>query len=327
MPTVPEYPEEDWMLRLGRESGARQRFAAMLPKRAIPTSDIEESEKAMPLGAMAGPTQTQKSLKELTSEWAKKNVKAAEWAKKGVKPEFSKEEMAAGEWIQQNIKPSMHEIANKGVRNIYRIADEFAERHAVKGPREFQPVNWQALQNKYTGGAAIPTEKMEAARKLGYNPEYPIYKGGRRSEQEILERRTISDPSKKEFEKGQFFAEDPMVARHYKHSGGDVVEYVASPKKPAVVDLRGRHYDEDEMHGILEGARAKGHDLVVVKNIHDVGGGPQNQVVVIDPKIVRHPTAKFDPKLHHSINDLLATLLGVAGVGKVAKELSPDENK
>src|SRR5262245_58939482 len=27
MPQVPDYPEEDWMLRLGREDGSRQRFA------------------------------------------------------------------------------------------------------------------------------------------------------------------------------------------------------------------------------------------------------------------------------------------------------------
>ena len=92
-------------------------------------------------------------------------------------------------------------------------------------------------------------------------------------------------------------------------------------------DAKGKEYDTEEMTKMLDNARTKGHDLVVVKNVYDAGSGmPQNQIVVTDPSIVRSPKAKFDPESHH-INDVLATLLAAAGIGKAVKELKPDESK
>ena len=49
MPTVPEYPQEDWMTALGAENGSRKQWqmAMMEPKKAIPESGMAESEKVL----------------------------------------------------------------------------------------------------------------------------------------------------------------------------------------------------------------------------------------------------------------------------------------
>lgn len=239
--------------------------------------------------------------------------------------EFTKEEMKAGEWIQQNI-PANKQESMKGIvgsAKTYRINDEYEDKHSQYGthrPREFEPVDWKALQNEYIRmGAKVPESKAEQAKELGYNIKYPMYRGSTTTEQELLARRTMHDPGEKEHERAHFFAESPDIAGEYKRSYGGVTEFVASPKNPAVIDLKGKGYDSDHMHDIVEGARAKGHDLVVIKNIWDIGG-KQNQVIVTDPGILRHPSAKFDPK-SHGLNDLLATLLATVGTGAVTKEL------
>jgi hypothetical protein len=100
---------------------------------------------------------------------------------------------------------------------------------------------------------------------------------------------------------------------------------VAAPKNPAVIDLKGKYYDDDEMHSIVEAVRNKGHDITIIRNIKDIGskGQPQNQIVVTDPKILRRPEAKFDPDSFH-LNDLLAAIGGLAVAGGAMKELNPD---
>ena len=329
MPTVPEYPEEDWMTQLGMASGSRQRWqmAMMEPKKAIPISPTEEAEKIV-TGAAAGPGKGKPSpmgeMEKYPPAPYEPMSKQEKFAKPGPIEPFSKEEYAAGKWVAENIlkskQPSMHEIASKGVQNIYKVADEYEAKWSQSGKSpELQPVNWQELQNRY-----MKVDLPEQAKQLGFSEKYPIYKGGARTEA----KGPLKDPAGKGFERGLFFAEDPDIAQAYTaKSYIKPIEYVAAPKNPATVDLRGKAYDSDTMHSVVETARQKGHDLVVVKNVLDVGSGkPQNQIVVTDPSIVRSPKAKFDPNAHH-INDVLATLLATAGVGKAVKELNPDKNQ
>jgi len=420
MPTVPSYPEEDWMLRLGRESGSRQRWqmAMMEPKRAIPESGMAEQEKVI-TGAAAGagkaPTQFEKAIgkppaktptfdftkpgyvggqepapspgkplstydqKQLTDKlqtWHNKHSKLTdkygdtydEWKDMPVSPQahkelkelrdfygkghidrtldkihaqslqsggqkpFTAEEMKAGQWIADNVKPAHQDMASKAVKNIYAIADEYTKKWAqASTPSEYhklEPVDWQTLQNKYVPRAlASSPEAAERAAAQGYNLGYPMYRGSASgtTEAELFQRRTMHDPASKEYERGLFFAEKPGVARHYSHYGAQPIEYVASPKNPAIIDMKGKGYNSDVMHDIIETARGKGHDAVVMKDIWDVGG-KQNQIIITDPGIIRSPKAQFDPKSFR-INDVLATLLGVAGVSKAAKELMGDKDK
>ena len=318
------------MSALGVENGSRRRFqlAMMEPKKAIPVSPIEESEKIM-----TGPLGSGKPAQRVTPDPGfpeSKGYKLPPGMKEPTAEElkqkpFTEQEMAAGKWISENIakskQPSMHEIASKGIDNIYKVSDEFTNKWAVKGETELsslKPVNWKDLQNRY-----MRVDLPEQAKQLGFSEEYPFYKGGRRGVAEG----PLPDPSVKQTERGQFFAEEPRIAGHYARAGTEPVEYVAAPKNAATIDLKGQWYDEDRMHSIVEAARKQGHDLVVIQNIRDIGSNkPQNQIVVTDPSIVRSPNAKFDPNVHH-INDVLATLLAAAGAGAITKELNPDKNK
>jgi hypothetical protein len=205
----------------------------------------------------------------------------------------------------------LNDIAHAASNNYYHIADKFIEKYreraAVANERPI-PINWMALQNSLIPPASIPKHAVEA----GFNPNYTFTRGGsgkRRTE--------LADPSTKRQERGIFFAENPKIAKEYHTgaAGAPMFEYVARPQSPAVIDLGGQGYDSETMHRILENARAKGHDLVVVSNVIDIGSGkPQNQIVVLDPKIVRYPSAQFDPDKFH-INDMTAAIVGAAGAG------------
>jgi hypothetical protein len=206
------------------------------------------------------------------------------------------------------------------------VGQSLASKPSVSTPSSYpktgkiEPLDWNAIQNKYAPAVELPP----GAKEQGFNPQYPFYKGGGSPEL----RRQLPDPSKKDYERGQFFAEDPKVAKAYAHTGGSIHKYVAAPKNPAVIDLKGKGYDSEHMHHIIEEARDRGHDLVVIRNILDIGSGgrTQNQVVVTDPSIVRHPSAKFDPGSMH-MSDVLAGILAGAAVGKTVKELNPKDEK
>jgi len=288
MPTVPEYPEEDWMARLGRENGSRQRFAAMTDP--FRKRDIEGP---LPRGESSGGGK--------------------------LKPSPMPDYLMSPPKVAQP-KASTGDIAEKAVSNIYRISDEFTSKwRGMVETGGMKPIDWKEMQNRFVPQASpLAGVRKEQAESLGYNPRMPMYKGG------TWAHRQLSDPTEKSSERGIFFAEDPKIAEQYGGAGGPS-QYVASPRNPAVIDLRGKHYSRDSMHNILETARDKGHDLVVIKNIRDVGPtdiAKQHQIVVLDPKIVRKPTAMFDPGSHH-LHDLLATILATAGTAGAVKTLSP----
>ena len=194
---------------------------------------------------------------------------------------------------------------------------------------ELKTIDWMELQNKYVPKSYLTQadpSTQQRARGQGYNPEYPIYKGGWRSDPY---ERPLPDPSKKSSERGLFFSEDPEVARWYAASGR-AAEFVARPKNPAMIDFKGRVYDHNTMDKVVEDARRAGHDAVVIRNVVDVGGTPegiQTQIVITDPKLVRAPTAKFDPESMH-LGDLLSSIVAGAAVsGAAVKTLSPGKEE
>lgn len=251
-------------------------------------------------------------LKDEIAAWKKANQKPVSLAQEPFKfDDFDIPGAPKGSGAQY--KNGLAEIADDAEMNHYFSTFE-GPKVGLGAMEGITPKQWMEIQNKYAPKVDIP----ESAVGAGFNPAYPIYKGGRREEL----RRELSDPSKKDYERGHFFSDDPKVADAY----GYVHEYVAKPKNPAIIDVAGQGYSSSWMETLIEHARDKGHDLLIVRGMHDIGTrARQNQVIVLDASIVRHPTAKFDPDTFH-MRDVLAGVLATIGGAKVAKEMSePNE--
>ena len=136
----------------------------------------------------------------------------------------------------------------------------------------------------------------------------------------------LLDPKNKTWEKGLFFSDDPDVAHSYSLGGSRALPYVARAHNPMEVHWPTAtgldDYNSGHMNAILHAARDKGADMVVVRDMHDMGGA-QDQYVVLDPKIVRQPGAEFDP----SKMDLAKLAAGVGGAGVVGAAAQNEESK
>jgi hypothetical protein len=201
--------------------------------------------------------------------------------------------------------------------------------------KHIQPLDWQnfmaaSAAAKKVGGLqppAFPNPETQArAASLGFNTNLPLFKGGYRSD---YPEETFDPATKKSFERGNFLTDAQSVAKTYAKtgSGGGVLPYVARAKNPGVIDWQNAvgdpDYNETDMHDIVEAARGKGHDLLVVKGVHDLGGGgmPQNQYVALDPSILRAPTAKFDPAKVAQPWPLAGITGGAIGAGSVSPQI------
>jgi hypothetical protein len=178
---------------------------------------------------------------------------------------------------------------------------------------EFEPLDWRSEVSPHA--TEFSRNIPRHAEELGFNPNVPLFKG-RASERPIIEK-ALPDPRKKEYEPGLFFAEDPEIARNY---GSQMAEYVARAENPAQINwekfVGDKGYSEEYMTKILESAQRRGHDLLKITNMRDMGGH-QNQYVVLDPTIARFPHAAFDPlrlKDNNLLGGIAGTLGGLAGL-------------
>jgi ADP-ribosyltransferase exoenzyme len=167
---------------------------------------------------------------------------------------------------------------------------------AARGMEEhIKPFDWNALRGEK--GVNLPEHALEQ----GYNALYPLYKGTKDVFDYPEKLGTTLLSGKKQWEKGLFFADDPKVGKGYAEGRGNVLTYVARAEKPMQVDwgkATGQpDYDTTSMHHLIEAARAKGADLLHIRNVEDVGkyDAPQNQIVALNPNIIRAPSANFDP--------------------------------
>lgn len=208
------------------------------------------------------------------------------------------------------------------------IVEAAKERTAKLNPAEqIAPIDWAKMSGRKGDVDWFPVMPEEVpvdfVKALGFNLDVPLYKGGSRDYY-----RNLPDPSRKNYERASFFADKQDVAAKY----GTPLQHVARAEKAGEVDwlkATGKSgYDEADMHMLIEAAREKGHDLLHIKNLYDMGG-MQNQIAVLNPAIVRAPSAKFDPdKLH--ISDILAGLGSgavLAGVGAQEAKAAPPKAK
>lgn len=209
---------------------------------------------------------------------------------------------------------------NEKTQDILNAADYKATKAAQMAAYEksLTPIDWQTVEpHSSVKDNVLPPKVSDfpnisdtlELEKQGYNTNFFLYKGGRSN------RETLPDPAKKNYERGLFYADSPSVAERY--AKADVAKYVARAPKAFSADWKKAtgtsYYDEAHMTPLIEAARNKGADLLMLKHLSDMGG-MQNQYVVINPSIVRSPKAKFDPaKL--DLNNLLA---GLAGFGVAA---------
>lgn len=180
------------------------------------------------------------------------------------------------------------------------------------------PLNWESMTHNYAPASFEDIQARERARQLGFNIDNPLFKGG--NLKDYPENLYIPNKS---YERGLFFSDNPTVANSYARYGASPLEYVARAERPMTVDwptaTGQKDYQESHMHALIEAARAKGADLLHIGNIRDIGG-KQDQYVVLDPSIVRAPTAQFDPSRLKEA----APLAGLAGLS--AGGLFFDEN-
>lgn len=175
--------------------------------------------------------------------------------------------------------------------------------------------------------------QQKKAESTGHNIKLLLWKG---HSKEYDYPEEIKDFSAKKnwqgktgFERANFLTHRKDVASAY---GYKKTSYVARGRVYEVdfEDLYGQsgYFDVDKgVHRIIEAARAKDADMVLIHNITDWGQHNQSikqtQYAVINQNILRAPHAKFDPtKLH-----LARPLLGLVGGGLLVYGSAEEEPK
>jgi hypothetical protein len=103
--------------------------------------------------------------------------------------------------------------------------------------------------------------------------------------------------------------------------GGNVMPVALRYKNPMYHDFGGKAYREQTYKELLQEAKSKGHDALILKNTFDPAVGKAKLVdvgVVFEPNQVRSKFAAFDP-LRKNDADLLAGI-GVGGLLAVDDE-------
>jgi hypothetical protein len=203
--------------------------------------------------------------------------------------------------------PSIGSALEEAARAHKQIMGSESNRYA----KYIEPLDWSKMVSPSGAQTAIP----EHASMQGYNALYPLYKGTKHVEDYPEKLGTTLLSGKKQWERGLFFADTPDVAGGY----GTPLEYVARAEKPMQVDwvtaTGTGEYDTTLMHHLIEGARSKGADLLHIRNLEDVDKHEksvmQNQIIAINPSIVRAPRANFDPaRIKENV-----PLAGIAALG------------
>jgi len=142
------------------------------------------------------------------------------------------------------------------------------------------------------------------------------------------------NPATKDYEPGLFF--HPDVNAYGKSGmvnanmyGTNLNPHVLRAENPLVTDWKtvskGTMYNKDKMSKVIKDAWNKGHDALLLKNIHDLGGN-HDQLIVRHPSQLRHPHAAFDPKYKDTANLLAARGTGVPPMVVQDQDLEGGDN-
>ena len=227
-------------------------------------------------------------------------------------------------------RPATEPPASKG-KDPYSVDYSTEEEY---GPEKYEPhlrpVNWSEVKGKSPQNLLTPDMPTYGpAMEQGYNPNLLLHRGTPKP----ITGQAWWDPSTKPRERGLFAADEPRVAKVY---GQNQYPAVGAFDKPMEIDwptATGRDaYSSAHMPGIIDAARAKGADLLIIRNIEDIvnsGKAAHDQYVVLDPGKLRDPQlAKFDPARKGENNLLAGVAGGMVGLPVMKSLLAPtDEGK
>lgn len=248
-----------------------------------------------------------------SDEFHKKDMTKDDWD--DLDAEYEKA-MAAHEAHESDLYSGRYAIQDEGIASHLKPIDwtkykvPETETHKTYPLSQFHPESTKL----------IPENLVNHIKSLFFNPEIPLWKGGFKGYPE-----KINDPTIKHMEQGFFLHDHPRLAEGYagEYFGETmkpgVTPYVVRSQKAAEVDWRaltGAHdYFASAMDKLINAGHANGNDLIVLRNISDVGSyAPETQYIVLDPAILRAPHASFSPSELHMNGPLRFFPWGAVGV-------------
>ena len=135
------------------------------------------------------------------------------------------------------------------------------------------------------------------AKAMGFNTEITLYHGTSWAFNQFDLKKS------KNGELGIFATRDTDIAQQY--GGKYIIPLWAKMESPKVVDWKGHQYSNTYMIKEINAAREAGHDVLIIKNMKDIGG-KQDQYIILKPENLRAKHgATFDPT-KKDVADLLA---------------------
>lgn len=178
-------------------------------------------------------------------------------------------------------------------------------------------------------GLTNPVSGLEGARGYSGGGSIRAYHGSTAGPVRPGERFNFPGNSS---EKGVFFTPDARAASQYggyspaaknfqerQEPGGKIFPVNIDAKNSATIDLKAisgkpQHYQTKIVQTAIDAARAANKDFVVIRNMNDLGGTPE-QIIAIRPA----------GKVSSAITG--ETLFGLMGAGLLGSNLIPDENQ
>ncbi len=190
--------------------------------------------------------------------------------------------------------------------------------------------DWRQWKPDYKSYSVPQLSKVQPgfAKLLGFNTDVTFYKGG-----EHHFSGHFMNPAKKASEPGFFLSDNEDIARAYANSSDSPIDrYVVRASKSGEIDWKKftglSDWHPTTMTKLLHQARKDGLDMIIIKNIEDVGGGKQDQYVLLNTNgTIRSVNAEFNPtKIGHGHSHWAlppAMAAGAVGYGAMQDEGQP----